>query len=59
VVTQGQDTLRSLGPGGWFGEIALLREVPRTATVTASAPVKLFALDREPAPDAASAQPAG
>jgi CRP-like cAMP-binding protein/Zn-dependent protease len=46
-VFEGKELVRTLGPGSYFGEIALLRDEPRTATVRARTPVRAYRLDRE------------
>ena len=47
VVTVDGRLARRLGPGDGFGEIALLRDVPRTATITTTAPSRLHTVSRE------------
>jgi CRP-like cAMP-binding protein len=46
-VTKGGEEIRTLGPGDFFGEIALLEDTPRTATVTAKTPLRFFVLTRQ------------
>jgi hypothetical protein len=57
-VTVHDHDLPALGPGDGFGEIALLRDVPRTATVTADGPLSTLSLDREDFLGAISRTPA-
>lgn len=46
-VTQRGKRIRSLGSGDFLGEIALLEDVPRTATATAKTPIRFFVMTRQ------------
>lgn len=46
-VLEGETAVRNIGPGEGFGEQAIVRDVPRTATVRAVGQTTLVAVDRE------------
>jgi hypothetical protein len=56
-VTIGDRVVRRQVPGDGFGEIALLRDIPRTATVTALTDLELFALERDVFLEVVTGQP--
>jgi CRP/FNR family cyclic AMP-dependent transcriptional regulator len=47
TVTKDGQEIRAMGPGDFFGEIALLEDTPRTATVVAKTPLRFFVLTRQ------------
>jgi MFS family permease len=57
TVTIDGEPVRELGPGDGFGEIALLEDRPRTASVVADGPLETFALPRDAFLEAVTGSP--
>lgn len=64
VISEGTVTVESagrelaeLGPSSFFGEIALVTDLPRSATIRAVGAVELLSIDRDVVRDAAAQQP--
>ena len=45
AVKRGSETIAELGPGDFFGEIGVLKNEMRAATVVATSPMRLITLD--------------
>ncbi len=45
--TRGGRALATMSDGDFFGEIALIEDIPRTATVTARTPLRFFVVTRQ------------
>jgi CRP/FNR family cyclic AMP-dependent transcriptional regulator len=58
TVTRDGEDLATVRSGEFFGEIALLQPVKRTATVTASTPLRLFVVSRQAFDSVVEADPA-
>jgi len=56
-VERGGKQLDQLGPGTFFGEIALIDQGPRTATVTSTSPMRLIVLGPAQFRDVLNADP--
>jgi len=46
TVQRGGDAVARLGPGDYFGELAVIDSAPRDATVVTATPVELMVIDR-------------
>ena len=44
---EGKMTVETLGPGHFYGEMAIVRDTPRTATVTAKSAARLLTMEAD------------